>query len=80
MSHPDEITEPLECIDGPKDCEGAVEMRTTPDRQDFKHFARCEHHFDVRMASVARTLELTSPARASWFDEADAGERWDEEY
>jgi hypothetical protein len=67
------------CIDGPADCAGPIELRTTPDRTDGKHFARCEHHFDVRMESVARTLELTSPARPAWFDESYAGERWDED-
>jgi hypothetical protein len=61
------------------DCAGPIELRTTPDRTDGKHFARCEHHFDVRMESVARTLELTSPARPAWFDESYAGERWDED-
>jgi hypothetical protein len=54
-------------------------MRTTPDRTDFKHFPRCEHHFDVRMASVERNLELTSDVAPSWFSEADIGERWHED-
>jgi hypothetical protein len=75
----EEIAEPLECIDGPQDCQGAVEWRTTPDRTDGKSFMRCEGHFDKRMQSVERTLELTSRSRPSWFDESYAGERWDED-
>jgi hypothetical protein len=74
------VTDDLKCIDGPTDCAGPVEMRTTPDRTDFKHFPRCEHHFDVRMASVERNLELTSDVAPSWFSEADIGERWHEDY
>jgi hypothetical protein len=69
----------LSCIDGPGDCAGPVEYRTTPDRTDGKAFARCEHHFDQRMTSVDRNLELMSPARPAWFDEGNAGERWDED-
>lgn len=69
----------LSCIDGPNDCAGAIEFRTTPDRQDGRGFPRCEHHFDLRMDSVERNLELQSDVPPAWFDEADAGERWDEE-
>jgi hypothetical protein len=65
-------------LDGPEGCEGAVEYRTTPDRQDLKSFPRCEAHFTRRMASVQRNLELMSPIPAPWFDPADAGESWDE--
>lgn len=69
----------LECLDGPADCAGPVEYRTTPDRSDGKAFPRCEHHFDLRMGSVERNLELMSPCRPAWFDEANAGEHWDED-
>lgn len=76
----DETNEPLVCIDGPEGCAGEVEWRTTPDRQDGKSFQRCEAHFDKRMESVERNLELTSPCRPAWFDESAAGERWEEDY
>jgi hypothetical protein len=71
--------EDLKCLDGPEGCGGSVEWRTTPDRQDLKSFPRCYVHFDLRMAQVARNLELTSPIAAPWFDPAAAGESWDEE-
>jgi hypothetical protein len=70
----------LSCVDrgGAEPCAGEVEYRTTPDRADGKPFPRCEHHFDLRMRSVERNLELQSPVRPAWFDESYAGERWDE--
>lgn len=67
------------CLDGPGECEGAVEYRTTPDRTDLKAFPRCEAHFTRRMASVERNLELTSDVPPAWFDPAAAGESWDED-
>lgn len=71
----------LRCINegGKTPCRGPVEWRVTPDRTDGKPFLRCEGHFEERMESVPRTLELTSPARAPWFDEAAAGEHWEED-
>jgi hypothetical protein len=74
------MTEDLRCLEaGRGDCFGPVELRTTPDRSDGKHFPRCEAHFDARLASSARTLELLSPSPAPWFDPSYAGERWDED-
>lgn len=69
----------LSCLDGPVDCAGPVELRSTPDRSDLRSFPRCEHHFEQRLASAERTLELLSPCPAPWFDEGYAGERWDED-
>jgi hypothetical protein len=69
----------LRCLDGPADCAGPVEYRVTPDRTDGKPFARCEHHFELRLDQSERNLELMSPARPAWFDESYAGERWDED-
>jgi hypothetical protein len=71
----------LRCLDagGRSECSGPVEMRLTPDRSDGKHFPRCEAHFETRLAESARISELTSAARAPWYDEAAVGERWDED-
>jgi hypothetical protein len=69
----------LTCIDGPKGCAGEVEWRTTPDRRDGKSFQRCQAHFDRRMASVQRNLELTSDVAPGWFDPAAIGEHWRED-
>ena len=73
--------EDLSCLDrgGRSECFGPVEWRTTPDRTDGKHFPRCEAHFEARLAESARISELTSAARAPWFDEAAANERWEED-
>ena len=73
------MTEPLTCLDGPAGCAGPVEHRTTPDRKDLKSFPRCEAHFEARLATVERNLELMSPVPPAWFDEGYAGERWDED-
>lgn len=73
------MAEPLECLDGPKGCAGPVEFRTTPDRDDFRAFPRCEAHFEKRLKEAERTLELLSDVPPRWFDPAYAGERWDED-
>lgn len=70
----------LSCLDGPDGCAGPVEMRTTPDRRDGAGFPRCEAHFEKRLASSERNLELMSDVPPAWFDESYAGERWDEDY
>jgi hypothetical protein len=74
------MTEDLTCLDaGRGDCSGPVELRTTPDRSDFKHFPRCEAHFERAWPRPSASLELTSPSRPAWYDEATIGERWDED-
>lgn len=72
----------LICIDGGSErdgCDGAVEWRTSSDREDFKHFLRCEAHGRMREARARENLELMSPCPAPWFDPSYAGERWDED-
>lgn len=69
----------LRCLDGPHDCEGAVEHRTTPDRTDGRAFPRCRRHFELRLVQSERNRELTSAAAPAWFDPAYAGEQWDED-
>jgi hypothetical protein len=73
------MTEPLRCLEHGEDCKGPVEMRVTPDRTDGRAFARCEAHFEARLASAERNSELLSPSRPAWFDESYAGERWEED-
>ncbi len=67
------------CIQHGPDCRGKVEHHLNPDRDDFKTFARCEHH-------QAKRLELAEDNRRKYptfppsdFDPAYAGERWDED-
>jgi hypothetical protein len=54
-----------------------VEMRTTPDRTDGKHFPRCEDCFDKRLDKAEENLELD--ARGRHVDPAYAGERYEED-
>jgi hypothetical protein len=71
----------LRCLDrgGRSECSGPVEMRTTPDRTDGKHFPRCEAHFEARLAESARTADLRGDVPPAWFDPSYAGESWDED-
>jgi hypothetical protein len=46
----------VECVDGPRGCEGPVEFRVAPDRDDLKTFAvskvtfpRCKTHWEQRL-------------------------------
>ena len=72
-------TETLRCLDGPENCSGAVELRFTPDRDDFRSFPRCEAHFERRLAQAERNREYMSDVAPSWFDPTYAGERWSED-
>jgi hypothetical protein len=76
------IEEALECLDGPDDCEGAVEFRM-PVSGTGRSFPRCEHHWDKRLDEqerIERTYAVSSSVPPEGFDEADIGERWDEDY
>jgi hypothetical protein len=76
----DRLEQEPECLDRHKGgCRGKVEYRLMPDRNDFKMFPRCEAHFETRLQEAERTLELLSDTRPAWFDEANAGERWEED-
>jgi hypothetical protein len=68
----------LECLQHGDDCKGEVEWRISPDRDDMKAFPRCEYHWEKRLESAERTMELLSDVPAPWFDPAYAGESWDE--
>ena len=67
------------CLQEGPDCRGKVEWHLNPDRDDFKTFARCEHHQAQRLVSAERTRELMSDTPPAWFDPAYAGERWNED-
>lgn len=70
----------LRCLEEGPDCEGEVEMFLSPDRDDFKHFPRCQFHIQKRLDDAEKNMELLSDVPPSWFDPAFAGERWDEDY
>jgi hypothetical protein len=71
--------EGLRCLQEGDDCRGPVDYHITPDRDDFKAFPRCEHHFQLRLESAQRNREYLSPVPPKWFDPTYAGERWDED-
>lgn len=67
------------CLQEGPDCKGPVEYRLAPDRDDMKSFPRCEYHWQQRLASAMRNRELLSDVPPRWFDQAYAGESWDED-
>lgn len=69
----------LECLDGPKGCQGQVEYRMALSSTG-RQFPRCEQHWDERVAEQDRINERYPWNQPSNFDPAYAGERWDEEY
>jgi len=73
------MTKPLECLDGPEGCDGPVEYRTTPDRTDFRHFPRCEAHFQRRLDQAEETMRKYPTLQPTDFDPSYAGERWEED-
>lgn len=71
----------LECLDDwtGQDCQGDVEYRM-PLSGTGKSFARCELHWEARLAEAERMSDYQSVAPPPWFDASYAGERWDDEY
>ena len=70
----------LECLDGPENCNGPVEMHSL---DGLNAWPRCEFHFDARMDRYeASDLEryANSDVAPSWFDPELTGERWDDDY
>lgn len=71
----------LECLDdyGKGECSGRVEYRQALSATG-RSFPRCEKHWDARLDEHERTQRdyPDSPCPPAWFDEADAGEVWDE--
>ncbi len=67
------------CLQHGPDCRGKVEHHLNPDRDDFKTFARCEHHQAKRLESAEEGRRKYPTLPPSDFDPAYAGERWDED-
>lgn len=71
---------PIHCNHESDECKGEVQYHLPPDRDDMKAFPFCEYHWAKRLESAERTLELLSDIPPDWFDPANAGEHWDEDY
>jgi hypothetical protein len=71
----DEYLDATECLDyDPDTCSGPV---------DYRHsWPRCAFHGEKRLRDHENSIEryADSDVAPSWFDPADAGERWDDDY
>jgi len=73
------MTEEIKCLDGPSECEGAIEFRHALSGTG-KSFLRCDKHWSKRLAKQAEINSRYPTQQPSDFDPAYAGERWDEDY
>lgn len=75
--------ETIECLDdhGENTCEGDVEYHSV-DPGRAAAFPRCDYHWGERLMRRENSIERyeNSDVAPSWFDPADAGERWDDDY
>lgn len=71
-------TEKFECINGPAECRGHVELRMALSGTGIP-YPRCGKHWHDRLELEERLRAdyPDTPNPPSWFDPADAGERWD---
>jgi hypothetical protein len=68
-----------DCLDGPVECQGAVEYRYALSGTG-KSYPRCDRHWServLRQEEIDRRYPTHAP---SDFDPAYAGERWDDDY
>jgi hypothetical protein len=75
-----DVSQEIECLDGPDECRGAVEYRMALSASG-RSFPRCERHWSERLATQER-LDRDYPDSdipPAWFDPTAAGERWDDE-
>ena len=85
-THPDDpMTDVLECLDyrpdEPSLCRGPVEFHSIDPGREAAH-PRCEKHWGERLDRREQSMEryATSDVEPAWFDAADAGEHWGEDY
>jgi hypothetical protein len=71
----------LECLNQDDDCSGPVELRMALSGTG-KSFPRCDHHWSERLTEQEKINRdyPDSPIAPSWFNPADAGESWDDDY
>lgn len=71
-----------DCLDyGHGKCIGPVQYRM-PLSGTGRGFPRCNWHWELRLAEQERIQRdyPDSPVAPGWFEPADAGEHWDEDY
>lgn len=71
--------EPERCLNANVECAGPVELHWTG--SSTKAWPRCDFHQALRQDAYENSMEryADSSVAPSWFSEADAGERWDDE-
>lgn len=71
----------LEYQDGDNGCEGEVGYHSTGG-SDYRSWPRCTKHQEARMERRENSIEkyADSDIPPSWFDPADAGEHWGDDY
>lgn len=79
----DEDGMPVRCLEdhGEQTCRGPVEYHTIG--SSLQAWPRCRLHFEQRLQRYEESeLEryADSDVAPDWFDPADAGERWDDDY
>ena len=76
-----DVDAPPLCLDASpaNSCSGDVEYHSI---DGLRAWPRCEKHFDLRLERYEDSMEkyAQSDVAPSWFDPADAGERWDDDY
>jgi len=76
-----DVDAPPLCLDASpaNSCSGDVEYHSI---DGLRAWPRCEKHFDLRLDRYEDIMEkyAQSDVAPSWFDPADAGERWDYDY
>jgi hypothetical protein len=70
----------MRCNHESEQCEGEVQYEISPDRDDMKAFPYCRFHWEKRLASAEKSRELLSDVPPRWFDPANVGEHWHEDY
>ncbi len=68
-----------ECLNYGPDCRGQVDYRWSG---GTRHWPRCEFHIEQRLKAREDSSEryADSDCVPDWFDPADAGERWEDDY
>lgn len=81
MSQLERWSDELSCLDdhGDGTCVGPVEYRM-PLSATGRSYPRCDGHWDKRLAEQEELRDYESDVPPDWFDEADAGERWSDDY
>lgn len=79
--HPEEQLTAEDCMSGPEECRGRVEYRMSLSGTG-QAYPRCDHHWSQRLDTEERLRRdyPDSDTPPAWFDPANAGEHWNDDY